>query len=77
MKILITGGDGRFCNELKKFFYGKNIFYLSKTKFNILKYQFILKKLRDLKIDTLIHTAALSRPMAIHNSKIEKVLIQI
>lgn len=72
MKILITGGEGRFCNELKKSFYGKNIFYLSKTKFNILKYQFILKKLIDLKINTLIHTAALSRPMAIHDSNIEK-----
>ena len=44
----------------------------NKSKFNILKYQFILKKLIDLKINTLIHTAALSRPMVIHDSNIEK-----
>jgi len=72
MKILITGGEGRFCKELKKIFYGKNIFYFNKKKFNILKYKSILKKLRELKIDILIHTAALSRPMTIHNLNIEK-----
>jgi len=79
MKILITGGNGRFCKELKKTFNGKNIYYQSKKEFNILNYNKIFSKLKKLKIKTLIHTAALSRPMKIHenniNDSIEKNII--
>ena len=28
--IIVTGGNGRFASSLKKYFYGENVFYLSK-----------------------------------------------
>jgi dTDP-4-dehydrorhamnose reductase len=70
MKILITGGSGRFCKELKKSFHGNNIYYQDKKEFNILDFKKILLKLKRLKIDTVIHTAGLSRPMKIHDMNI-------
>lgn len=72
MKILITGGDGRFCSELKKYFFGKNIFYKNKKDFDIKNFNKIFKLLKKLKINILIHTAALSRPMILHEKFIEK-----
>ena len=72
MRILVTGGNGRFCKELKKFFFGKNIYYQNKKEFDILNFKKILLKLKKLKIDTLIHTAALSRPMILHDKDINK-----
>jgi len=72
MRILITGGNGRFCKELKKFFFGRNIYYQSKKEFDILDYKKIISKLKKLKINTLIHTAALSRPMILHDKDINK-----
>ena len=35
-KIIITGSDSRFCKLLKKKYFGKNIIYTSKKKFDIL-----------------------------------------
>tara|TARA_B100000787_G_scaffold123973_1_gene93356 strand:+ start:2173 stop:2886 length:714 start_codon:yes stop_codon:yes gene_type:complete len=70
MKILITGGNGRFCRELKKSFHGKNIHYQDKKEFNILEFKKIFLKLKKLKINTVIHTAGLSRPMKLHDKDI-------
>jgi len=71
-KIIITGGNGRLAKVLKKYFYGKNISYLDKKKFNILKYKSINNFLKKNKINTLIHLAGLSRPMNIHETEVEK-----
>jgi len=71
-RILITGSDGRFAKILKKSFFGKNIYYRNKKQLDILNYNKIEKFLRKHKIKTVIHLAAVSRPMAIHEKKISK-----
>ena len=69
-RIIITGGNGRFAKVLKKKLYGKKIYYLSKKQFNILNYKSLEKKIKILKPKTIIHLAALSRPMSIHEKDI-------
>ena len=70
-KILISGGDSRFCFFLKKHMSNKNIFYFGKKKLNILNYENLIKILIKNKIKIFIHIAALSRPMSIHETKID------
>ena len=74
-KILITGGNSRFCYFLKKNFNNKNVIYSDKKKLNILDYPKLIKVLRKKKIKVLIHVAALSRPMQIHEKKIENSIM--
>ena len=71
-KILFTGGTGRFANifKLKKNNY--IIEYPSKKKFNIENLKSIKKYILKTKPDYLIHCAALSRPMKIHEKNISK-----
>jgi len=71
-RILITGSDGRFAKILKKSFFGGNIYYRNKKQLDILNYNKIEKFLRKHKIKTVIHLAAVSRPMLIHEKKISK-----
>ena len=71
-KILVTGGDGRFAQELKK---NKNkyIFYFrNKKQLDILSIKSIKNNIRKFKPDCLLHLAALSRPMSIHDREINK-----
>jgi dTDP-4-dehydrorhamnose reductase len=70
MKILITGGNGRFCRELKKTFHGKYIYYQDNKEFNVLEFKKIVSKLKKFKVNTIIHTAGLSRPMKLHDKNI-------
>ena len=70
-KILISGGDSRFCFYLKKEFNSKNIIYTNKKQLDILNYKNLIKKLKRDKIKIFIHIAALSRPMNIHEKNIE------
>ena len=74
-KKLITGGNSRFCYFLKKNFNNNNIIYSDKKKLNILNYTKLTKVLKTNKIKVLIHIAALSRPMQIHEKKIEKSIM--
>jgi len=77
-RILITGSDGRFAKILKKSFFGKKIYYRNKKQLNILNYKKIEKFLKKYKIDIVIHLAAISRPMAIHEKKIsQSILVNI
>ena len=71
-KILFTGGTGRFAKifKLKKNNY--IIDYPSKKKFNIENISFIKNYILKNKPDYLIHCAALSRPMKIHEKDISK-----
>jgi len=69
-KIVITGGDGRFAQVLKKDNKKLNIFYPGKKELDILDLNSIKKYLKKNKPQYLIHAAALSRPMNIHNKQI-------
>ena len=71
-KILITGGEGRFAYTLKKYFFGKNIFYMKKNNFNILKYRSMQKRINQIKPKIIIHLAALSRPLDVHDKRIDQ-----
>jgi len=69
-KIVITGGDGRFAQVLKKDNKKLNILYPGKKELDILDLNSIKKYLKKNKPQYLIHAAALSRPMNIHDKKI-------
>ena len=70
--ILITGGTSRFASHLKSIFNGKNIYYPSKREFDILNYKKIYKFVKIKKVTHIVHIAGLSRPMHIHDKKIDK-----
>ena len=69
-RILITGKNSRFCkflkNDLKRF----NTIFTSKANFDVLNYTKMKNFIKNKKIDYLIHIAGLSRPMSIHDEKI-------
>tara|TARA_B100000902_G_scaffold394248_1_gene450177 strand:+ start:1242 stop:1943 length:702 start_codon:yes stop_codon:yes gene_type:complete len=71
-KIVITGGNGRFANKLKNTLKNPNYFFPSKKELNILNISSIKKYLIKKKAKYLIHCAALSRPMKIHDLEISK-----
>ena len=71
-RIIITGGNGRFAKDLKKELNGKNIFYLSKKQFDITKIQSLKKKIKEIKPNIIIHLAALSKPLILHEKDITK-----
>ena len=71
-KILVTGGDGRFAKILKKDNKKLILYFASKKNCNILNKSSITKIIKKIKPDIILHTAALSRPMDIHNNDIGK-----
>ena len=71
-KIVITGGDGRFAKTLRGSNTNLNIFFPNKKKLNILSLKSIESYLKKVKPKYLLHAAALSRPMSIHDKKISK-----
>ena len=71
-KILVTGGDGRFAQVLKNSKSKLNLFFASRKDCNILNTNSILKIIKKIKPDIILHTAALSRPMKIHENNINK-----
>ena len=72
MKIVITGGTGRFGQVLKKIKSKHKILFPNKNKLNILNYKKISNYLKKEKPNILIHLAGLSRPMDIHDKKISQ-----
>tara|TARA_B100000902_G_scaffold193880_1_gene185237 strand:+ start:1381 stop:2082 length:702 start_codon:yes stop_codon:yes gene_type:complete len=79
MKVIFTGGSGRFGKVFKEKTKIKNIFFPNKKELNILDVNSIIKYLSKKKPKILIHAAGLSRPMEIHdkdiNSSIDKNII--
>ena len=79
MKIVFTGGSGRFGKIFKSKIKLKNIFYPNKKELNILNISSIKKYLSKKKPKIIIHAAGLSRPMDMHekdiNQSIEKNII--
>jgi len=71
-KIVITGGSGRFGLILQKNYKSNKLFYPNKSELNILSTKSIEKYLKKTKPKILIHLAALSRPMNIHDNDISK-----
>ncbi len=71
-KIIMTGGSGRFAKVFKKINKKKQIFYPSKKSLNLKDLNSIKKYVKKIKPDYLIHCAALSRPMDVHEKNIEE-----
>ena len=68
--ILVTGGEGRFASELKKFKSSYNFFFRNKKQLNILSLKSIEQNLKKFKPDAVLHLAGLSRPMSVHEKNI-------
>ena len=71
-KIIVTGGNGRFAQELKKIKSKFKFIFRNKKQFNILSTNSIKKNILKFKPDCVLHLAALSRPMSIHDKEINK-----
>ena len=71
-KIIVTGADGRFAQELKKIKSKYTFIFTNKKKLNILSLKSIHNNFKSLKPDGILHLAGLSRPMEIHEKKINK-----
>ena len=71
-RIVVTGGSGRFGQELNKINTRLKIFYPKKRELDILSISSIKKYLTKKKPKYLIHLAGLSRPMKIHEKLIKK-----
>jgi len=71
-RILVTGGDGRFAEKLKKIETNLKFKYLSKNELNILSSSSIHKAIKKYKPKKILHLGGLSRPMAIHENNITK-----
>ena len=71
-KIIVTGGNGRFAQVLKKENKKLNIFFPSKKMFDILDIDLMKKYIQKIKPKYIIHCAGLSRPMDLHVKDISK-----
>ena len=71
-KIIVTGGSGRFAQELKKIKCKYNFLYPKKNQLNIIKINSIRKYLKKNKPHSVLHLAGLSRPMDEHIKNISK-----
>ena len=70
MKIIFTGGSGRFGKVFQKKTMLKNIIFPSKKELDIINLDSVKKYLSKKKPQILIHAAGLSRPMNIHDKNI-------
>ena len=71
-KIIVTGGDSRFANELKKIKSKYKFIFRNKKQFNILSIKSIQNNLKNFKPDCVLHLAGLSRPMSLHSKNINR-----
>ena len=71
-KIIVTGGNGRFAQVLKKENKKLKIFFPPKKIFNILDINLMKKYIKKIKPKYIIHCAGLSRPMDLHVKDISK-----
>jgi dTDP-4-dehydrorhamnose reductase len=65
-KILFTGGDGNLCLELKKLNL-KNFIFFNRERLDITDYNNVEDVFINTDYDIIVHTAALTRPMIIHD----------
>ena len=71
-KIIVTGGDGRFAQELKKMKTKYKFIFRNKKELNILSIKSINNNIKRFKPNIVLHLASLSRPMSIHEKMINK-----
>ena len=71
-KIIVTGGDGRFAQELKKMKTKHKFIFRNKKELNILSIKSINNNIKRFKPNIVLHLASLSRPMSIHEKMINK-----
>tara|TARA_B100001142_G_C14183067_1_gene596966 strand:- start:203 stop:919 length:717 start_codon:yes stop_codon:yes gene_type:complete len=71
-KIVMTGGTGRFARVFKKIKKKEKIYFPTKKILNLKNFNSIKKYIKRIKPDYLIHCAALSRPMDIHEKNIDE-----
>ena len=71
-KIVVTGGSGRFAQSLKQIKCPYKFIYPSKNSLNIINLNSIRKFLKKEKPKSVLHLAALSRPMSLHDKNINK-----
>ena len=72
LKIVVTGGTGRFGSVLKEFGNKYNYIYPLKNQLNILDTDLTTLYLKRVKPKYVLHLAGLSRPMNIHDSQIKE-----
>ena len=70
--IVVTGGSGRFAQSLKKIKSKYNFIYPSTKSLNIINLNSIKKFIKKEKPSSVLHLAALSRPMVQHDKNISK-----
>ena len=71
-KIIFTGGSGRFGSILKKNKTKYKVFFPTKKQLDITNYKKSFNYIKKIKPKFIIHAAALSRPMGIHDKNINK-----
>jgi dTDP-4-dehydrorhamnose reductase len=71
-KIVFTGGTGRFAQVFKEISTKDKVFFPKRNQLNIENFKSIIKYLKKVKPAYLIHAAALSRPMNVHDKNISK-----
>ncbi len=72
-KIIFTGSNGRFGKVFKKFNKNKNnIYYPSSNSFDVRNVKKMEKFILKTKPKLIIHAAAISRPMDLHEKKIDR-----
>ena len=69
-KIIVTGSNGRFAQELKKIKCRYRFIFRNKNQLNILSIKSIKNNFKKFKPDSVLHLAGLSRPMSIHDNEI-------
>ena len=70
MKIIFTGGNGRFGKIFQTNTKLQNIKFPTKSEFNILSIKSIESYIKKIRPKLLIHAAGLSRPMELHDKNI-------
>ena len=71
-KIVFTGGTGRFAQKFKNIKTNYKVFFPKRNQLNLDDFNSIKKYLKKIKPKYLIHAAALSRPMKVHEENIIK-----
>ena len=71
-KIVVTGGNGRFAQSLKKIRSNYKFIYPTKKHLDITNLKSIRKFLKKTKPQSVLHLAGLSRPMIEHENDINK-----
>ena len=72
LKILVSGGNGRFSHEIKKIKSKYKFLFRNRKELNILSIKSIEKNFKRFKPNFVLHLAGLSRPMSIHEKQINK-----